>query len=126
MRADFLRGIKVSVRVDGRDLQEYDIDVDGKTATCYVEATPGATFVVEVSLDRSFPFNKDHLTSQAFLDGKGVCAKVTSLSSIPTSGSSVLLDGAVESTMTSTTIRRMTFAEHQMSMFSRSQNERQC
>lgn len=97
MRADCLPFASVSVRVNGRDLQELQTegigDDDAMTATTYIEAVDGAEFVVRLKLERGFAYKTDHLDFQVKVDGAWVAGQVISLKGAATEGS---IDGALE------------------------------
>lgn len=118
MRADFLEGVSVSVRADGQDLHEYESDTTGletaKTATAYIEAKPDSNFAIEIRLTSAFPYTKDHLTCNMFLDGKWVRGKVANLS---VRGTVMSMDGSLEMVNGISAKRRFAFAEHDMSKF---------
>lgn len=116
MRADFLPGATVAIRADGADLRKYESDTTGsetaKTATSYVEAMPGSNFAVEIRLTSAFPFTKDHLSCSVYMDGHWVRGQVVELGR---GGAVMRLDGAIEAVNARSTLRRFTFAEHDMS-----------
>lgn len=83
MRADCLPFASVTVRVNGRDLQELQTegvsDDDAMTATAYIEAVDGAEFDVFLNVERGFAYKSDHLDFEVKVDGARVVGKVVPL-----------------------------------------------
>lgn len=121
MRATFLSGTEVTVRVANSALQEYDVDDSSletaKTAAAYIEAVPGANFVIEVKLAPSFPYTKDCVECQLYIDGNWVCGELIDLTKVKSRGRTLHLDGCEENINGGAVLRRFTFAEHQASKY---------
>lgn len=117
MRADCLPFANVSVRVNGKDLIEYQTegasDDDPMVATTYIEAVEGAIFDVCVNLEPGFAYAKNHLSNEMSLDGAWVAGKITALSPL---WRTTIMDGVTELTAEGTaTFRCFKFAAHQTS-----------
>jgi len=122
MRANFIPGVEVTIRVANTALTEYeDGDNTGleleaaKTAAAYIEAVPGANFKVELKLNASFPYTEDHLNCEVYADGTWVVGGVIDLTRPRPLGWAVFLEGSVENVDGGAVLRRFQFAEHQMS-----------
>ncbi|KAM0716428.1 hypothetical protein Q7P37_007873 [Cladosporium fusiforme] len=97
MRPDCLPSASVSVRVNGRDLQEYNTEGssedDAMIATTYVEAVEDAEFEVCLHLERGFAYAWDYLAFKTQVDGVVIRNRI-----IPLNGQemSFIIQGLVE------------------------------
>lgn len=69
-------GLKASIVVDSKDLQEYDDDEDEaaepNNVTKYVEAISNATFEIRLCISPPFPHSTHDIQVYVYLDSKSV------------------------------------------------------
>lgn len=98
MRADCLPFASVSVRVNGRNLQELQTEGvsgdDAMTATTYIEAVDGAEFDVCLKLERGFAYKQDQLSFKVDVDGAYAGGTAVSLNGADIES---WIEGAIES-----------------------------
>nr|OQO20269.1 hypothetical protein B0A51_12034 [Rachicladosporium sp. CCFEE 5018] len=113
MRAGFLSGAQVIVKIAGQALQEYETeppgDDDGRKVAAYIEIVPDATFVVDLDVEMNFPYTEDRLKFELSIDGSVARASIQSLSAAPFSMS---MDGVVSTSGGISTVRPFIFTAH--------------
>ncbi|KAI7232228.1 hypothetical protein KC352_g15232 [Hortaea werneckii] len=89
MKIDGIEGLRVSIRVGGSDLQEYDDltdqSVDPSKAVKYVEASSGSNFLIHTRIKRSGsrrlqpPSKADSLQCDVSLDGRCIARHISDI-----------------------------------------------
>lgn len=117
MRLTGVDGLEISLRVNERDLQEYEDNSDEplipSKASTYVEATSGAEFVIRFR--SKFPVPKspaiaDLIACQVYLDGKNVIGRIVDINTTPRD-SKVSFEGVTENRQGRYYLRKFQFAE---------------
>jgi hypothetical protein len=112
MLVDGLPGANVFLSVDDAALHEHETESHSSehavNALAYVEAVAGAAFAVNINLDYAFKYRKDDLIIEVYVDGARIKSNVVAR------GTRYAKIDKVH--VTSSTIRRFMFAEHQTSM----------
>ena len=118
MRIDCLPGVSVTIRVDGRDLLEYNTDEvdedDNTVSSAFVEALPGANFSVELILGKTFPYKRNDLSFDVHLDGAWARGLVLDLDNNK-NGQPGTINGVVTEDRNGSTMKIFVFAEHKTS-----------
>lgn len=117
MRADCLPRARVSVVVDGVTLAEHGTEnSDGVGATTFIEAVPGAEFMVRLDIEPKFAYRNpnDRINFITFLDGERANATLLFTDHLPIVSKA---NGVYEVKNGETTIRPFMFAEHSTCMF---------
>jgi hypothetical protein len=111
-----LKGIKVTIVVNGQDLHEYNDDDAGSNTRSsvlkYIEATSGAEFQIKSSAPKSYKFTSDAVRMETYLDGIDVAATVfRKAEAKPDHAWNTVLKGARGYGSTGWECRPFTFAE---------------
>lgn len=121
MRADCLPFAQVTVRVNGRDLEEHQTEPADEAnltkATTYVECVAGAEFSVHLLLEPGFAYVRDQLNFSVHVDGQWIGARLVELSSLTMGSATCEVAGKTEFSNGTHILRKLKFAAHETSKF---------
>lgn len=114
MKIRSLKGIEVTLRVDGEDLKEYDDDTSEAilkhSLSKYVECTSGAIFAIGIQSTPKFRYKREDLDCIVYLDGEKAIAHVVDRETLSVK-SSTAIEGVLQNVDGATVLERFTFAQ---------------
>lgn len=115
MRAEGLPGASVAILIDGEKAAEHSVENDALKATAFIEAIPGANFVVVLNIEPNFAYRlpMESLQYKVLLDGQQARCKIVSVRR--THHPRFVVDGELATENGANTLRPFQFAEHETS-----------